>query len=84
MIKDFLEQRHKEFEEKFTDQWWASTDGRNDKRQEILLSFHDQTVLMLLEKVREEMESRLDNSEGYYTAALVVLRDVLNLEELKK
>lgn len=52
-MKELLEQRHKEFEEKFA---WHLKPRHTDEQWEAYKSFADQTVRLVLEKVREELE----------------------------
>ena len=47
----------KEMEKKFTDQFWASTQGYNNKRNEVIESFIRDSEKRLLQEIKERMEN---------------------------
>lgn len=84
-MKDLLENRRKEFEEKFLKNDFSGEKASlNVQQGELayiadLLSFHDQTVIAVLEKMREDCKDwrakwirpNLDKAVGEKTAELV-------------
>ena len=66
-IKQRIEEIEKTVDKKFTDLFWANTQGRNDIRNEQIKKINHTAILNLLTELAEEMEG-LKNTKDHYCA----------------